>query len=88
LRHDASVVLAGLPPEPLEAGAFNVVVGRRSLSGSNIGGIVETQEMLDFCAKHNSTAGIELINIQEVNKAFERLEKVMYDIALLLTWHH
>jgi uncharacterized zinc-type alcohol dehydrogenase-like protein len=75
LRHDGSVVLVGLPPEPLEVGAFSVVVGRRSLSGSNIGGIQETQEMLDFCAKHNITADIELINIQEVNEAFERLEK-------------
>ena len=75
LRHDGTVVLVGLPPQPLEVGAFNVVVGRRSLAGSNIGGIHETQEMLEFCAKHNITADIELINIQEVNDAFQRLEK-------------
>ena len=75
LRHDGSVVLVGLPPEPLEIGAFNVVMGRRSFSGSNIGGIAETQEMLDFCFKHNITADIERINIQDINKAFERLEK-------------
>jgi len=75
LKHDGSVVLVGLPPEPLEVGAFNVVHGRRSFSGSNIGGIAETQEMLDFCAKHNITADIELINVQQVNHAFERLEK-------------
>jgi uncharacterized zinc-type alcohol dehydrogenase-like protein len=75
LRHDGSVVLVGLPPEPLEIGAFNVVVGRKSFAGSNIGGIAETQEMLDFCAKHNITADIELIRIDEVNEAFERLEK-------------
>ncbi|MGB8194761.1 MAG: NAD(P)-dependent alcohol dehydrogenase, partial [Chitinophagaceae bacterium] len=75
LRHDGTVVLVGLPPQPLEVGAFNVVVGRRSLAGSNIGGINETQEMLEFCAKNNITAEIELINIQEVNEAFERLEK-------------
>jgi len=74
LKHDGSLVLVGLPPEPLEIGAFNVVIGRRSFSGSNIGGIAETQEMLDFCAKHNITAEIELINIQEVNEAFEKLE--------------
>ncbi|MCI0696077.1 NAD(P)-dependent alcohol dehydrogenase [candidate division KSB1 bacterium] len=74
-RHDGSVVLVGLPPEPLSIGAFNVVVGRRSFSGSNIGGIAETQEMLDFCAKHNITADIELINIQQINEAFDRLEK-------------
>ncbi len=75
LRHDGSVVLVGLPPQPLEVGAFNVIMGRRSLSGSNIGGIAETQEMLDFCAKHNIVADIELINIQQVNEAFERLER-------------
>jgi len=75
LRHDGSVVLVGLPPEPLEIGAFNVVMGRRSFSGSNIGGIAETQEMLDFCAKHDITAEIELINASQVNEAFERLEK-------------
>jgi uncharacterized zinc-type alcohol dehydrogenase-like protein len=75
LRHDGSVVLVGLPPEPLEVGAFNVVVGRRSFSGSNIGGIAETQEMLDFCAEHNITADIELISVQQINEAFERLEK-------------
>ncbi|AYQ31847.1 NAD(P)-dependent alcohol dehydrogenase [Runella sp. SP2] len=75
LRHDGSVVLVGLPPEMLEVHAFNVVMGRRSFSGSNIGGITETQEMLDFCFEHNITAESEIITIQEVNKAFERLEK-------------
>jgi alcohol dehydrogenase (NADP+) len=75
LRHDGSVVLVGLPPEPIEVGAFNVVMGRRSFAGSNIGGIAETQEMLEFCAKHNITADIELINIQQVNEAFNRLKK-------------
>lgn len=75
LKHDGSVVLVGLPPEPLEVSAFSVVMGRRSFAGSNIGGIAETQEMLDFCAKHNITAEIELINTQQINEAFERLEK-------------
>lgn len=75
LRHDGSVVLVGLPPEPLEIGAFSVISGRKSFSGSNIGGIAETQEMLDFCFKHNITADSEIINIQDVNTAFERLEK-------------
>jgi alcohol dehydrogenase (NADP+) len=75
LRHDGSVVLVGLPPQPLEVSAFSVVMGRRSFSGSNIGGIAETQEMLDFCAKHNITADVELINIQQVNEAFDRLQK-------------
>lgn len=75
LHHDGSVVLVGLPPEPLEVEAFNVVMGRRSFAGSNIGSIAETQEMLDFCFKHNITADSEIINIQDVNHAFERLEK-------------
>lgn len=75
LRHDGSVVLVGLPPEPLEVNAFSVVSGRRSFAGSNIGGIAETQEMLDFCAKHNITADVEIIKIQEVNEAFKRLER-------------
>jgi uncharacterized zinc-type alcohol dehydrogenase-like protein len=75
LRHDGTVVLVGLPPEPLEINAFNVVMGRRSFAGSNIGGIAETQEMLDFCFEHNITADSEIINIQDVNLAFDRLEK-------------
>lgn len=75
LRHDGSVVLVGLPPQPLEVGAFNIIHGRRSFAGSNIGGIAETQEMLDFCFKHNITADSEIINIQDVNTAFDRLEK-------------
>lgn len=75
LKHDGALVLVGLPPEPLEIGAFNVVMGRKSFSGSNIGGIAETQEMLNFCAAHNITADIELIPVQQVNEAFERLEK-------------
>jgi len=75
LRQDGSVVLVGLSPEPLEIQAFSVVMGRRSFSGSNIGGIAETQEMLDFCAKHNITAEIELIHVQQVNEAFSRLQK-------------
>ncbi|MFT8211664.1 MAG: NAD(P)-dependent alcohol dehydrogenase [Symbiopectobacterium sp.] len=75
LKIDGSVVLVGLPPEPIEIGAFNVVKGRRSFSGSNIGGIAETQEMLEFCAEHGITANIELISASQVNDAFSRLEK-------------
>lgn len=75
LRPDGSVVLVGLTPEALEIGAFNIVSGRKSFSGSNIGGIAETQEMLDFCFKHNIVAESEIININYVNTAFERLEK-------------
>lgn len=75
LRHDGTVVLVGLPPQPLEIGAFNVVMGRKSFAGSNIGGIAETQEMLDFCYEHNITADSEIIAVQDLNTAFERLEK-------------
>ena len=55
--------------------AFGLIMGRRSLSGSNIGGIPETQEMLDFCAAHHITADVEVIPIQKVNEAYERLLK-------------
>lgn len=75
LKIEGTLVLVGLPPEPLEVGAFNVVMGRRSFAGSNIGGIKETQEMLDFCFEHNIVANSEIIKIQEVNEAFKRLEK-------------
>lgn len=75
LRHDGTVVLVGLPTEPLEIGAFNAVMGKKSFAGSDIGGIAETHEMLDFCFKHNITADSEIIKIRDVNIAFDRLEK-------------
>lgn len=75
LRKDGAVVLVGLPSEPLEISSFMVVKGRKSFSGSNIGGIRETQEMLDFCFKNNITAEVEVIRPDYVNEAFERLEK-------------
>lgn len=75
LKVDGSLVLLGLPAEKLQVGAFNLVHGRKSFSGSNIGGIAETQEMLNFCAEHNITAEIELISVHQINEAFERLEK-------------
>jgi len=75
LKVDGSLVLVGLPSEALPVSAFNIVHGRRSFSGSNIGGIAETQEMLDFCGEHDITADIEMIEMQEINEAYERLEK-------------
>ena len=75
LKVDGSLVMVGLPAEQLPVGAFNLVNGRKSFSGSNIGGIAETQEVLDFCAAHNITADIELIGVSQINEAFERLEK-------------
>lgn len=75
LKPEGTVVLVGLPNQPLPINPFNVVRGRRSFAGSNIGGIKETQEMLDFCGKYNITADIELINIQDINTAYDRLLK-------------
>jgi len=75
LKVDGALVLVGLPADQIPVGAFNLVGGRKSFSGSNIGGIAETQEMLDFCARHSITAEIELITMDEVNEAFDRLQK-------------
>jgi uncharacterized zinc-type alcohol dehydrogenase-like protein len=75
LKRDATLALVGAPPTPAPVQAFNLLFKRRQLAGSIIGGIRETQEMLDFCAEHNITADIELIKIQQVNEAFERLLK-------------
>jgi uncharacterized zinc-type alcohol dehydrogenase-like protein len=75
LRRDGNITLVGAPEKPLAVAAFSVIMGRRSLSGSTIGGIAETQEMLDFCGKHNLTADVEVIPIQKVNEAYERLLK-------------
>ena len=75
LKVDGSLVLVGAPMEPLPVTSFSLIMGRRSFAGSNIGGIAETQEMLDFCAEHNITADIEMIDIQEINEAYKRLLK-------------
>ncbi|MNR54173.1 Aldehyde reductase YahK [compost metagenome] len=61
--------------DPLPVTSFSLILGRRSFAGSAIGGIKETQEMLDFCAEHNITADIEVIGVNEVNDAYERLLK-------------
>lgn len=75
LRRDGNITLVGAPEKPLAVSAFNLIFGRRSLSGSPIGGLAETQEMLDFCGKHNITADVEVIPIQKVNEAYARLIK-------------
>ena len=72
LRLNGNITLVGAPEKPLEVAAFSLIVARRSLSGSNIGGIAETQEMLDFCGEHNITADVEVIPIQKVNEAYQR----------------
>ena len=75
LKRDGSMVLVGLPENPAEVSAFPLAGKRRSLSGSNIGGIAETQEMLDFCAEHNIVSDIELTPITKINEAYERMMK-------------
>jgi len=75
LRRDGNITLVGAPPKPLAVSAFGIIFGRRSLSGSPIGGIAETQEMLDYCGMHNITADVEIIPIQKVNEAYERMLK-------------
>ena len=75
LKVDGSMVLVGLPEKDVALGAFSLTAGRRSLAGSQIGGIVETQEMLDFCSKHGIACDIEEIPIQKVNEAYERVLK-------------
>ncbi|MEB4208899.1 NAD(P)-dependent alcohol dehydrogenase [Mycobacterium sp. 94-17] len=70
---DGTLVELGIPEHPMEVGAFSLALARRSLSGSNIGGIAETQEMLDFCAEHGVTPEIELIEPDYINEAYERV---------------
>lgn len=75
LKRDGSMVLVGLPDTPAAVSAFPLAGKRRSLAGSNIGGIAETQEMLDFCAEHNIVSDIELTPISKINDAYERMLK-------------
>ncbi|WP_437670239.1 NAD(P)-dependent alcohol dehydrogenase [Sorangium sp. So ce131] len=75
LRRDGNLTLVGAPSNPLNVAAFSLILARRSLSGSAIGGIAETQEMLDFCGKNGITADVEVIPIQKANEAYERLLK-------------
>ena len=73
LGRDGNLTLVGAPEKPLSIFAFGLILGRRSFSGSPIGGIAETQEMLDFCGEHNITADIEVIAVQRINEAYERM---------------
>ena len=75
LKVDGNLTVVGAPEKPHAISAFSLIMGRRSLSGSPIGGIAETQEMLDFCAQHNITADVEVIPIQKVNEAYDRMAK-------------
>ena len=73
LRRDGTLTIVGAPEKPLPVAAFQLIMGRRSFAGSGIGGIRETQEMLDFCAEHNITSDIELIRMQQINEAYDRM---------------
>ena len=75
LKVDGKMVLVGAPEKPIPVAAFSLVPFRLTFAGSTIGGIAETQEMLDFCSKHNIVADIEIIKIQQINEAYERLLK-------------
>ncbi len=75
LTLDGHMTLVGAPANPAPVSAFSVIFGRKSLSGSLIGGIAETQEMLDFCGEHGITADVEVIPIQQINEAYERMLK-------------
>ena len=75
LATDGVMMCVGAPPTPAEVAVFTLIGGRRSLAGSGIGGIPETQEMLDYCAKHGISSDIEMIDIANVNEAYERMLK-------------
>jgi uncharacterized zinc-type alcohol dehydrogenase-like protein len=87
LKRDGNLTLVGAPGEPLAVAAFPLIMRRRSFSGSLIGGLAETQEMLDFCGQHNVTADIELIRMDQINEAYERMLKsdVKYRFVIDMT---
>ncbi|MBE9583969.1 NAD(P)-dependent alcohol dehydrogenase [Mucilaginibacter sp. JRF] len=75
LKLDGTMVLVGIPPEAPQVSAFNLISKRRRIAGSMIGGIKETQEMLDYCAEHGIVSDVEVINIDYINEAYERMIK-------------
>jgi uncharacterized zinc-type alcohol dehydrogenase-like protein len=75
LRTNGTMIVVGVPPTPAEVPAFNLIAKRRSIIGSLIGGIKETQEMLDFCAEHNIVSDVEVIDIKQINESYERMLK-------------
>jgi len=87
LKRDGNLVLVGAPEKPMAVAAFPLIMRRRSLSGSLIGGLPETQEMLDFCGQHNITCDIEMIRMDQINEAYERMLKsdVKYRFVIDMT---
>ena len=75
LKTNGTHIMVGIPPEPNQVPAFSLMDGRKSLAGSGIGGLPETQEMLDYCAQHNIVSDIEMIDIKDIHKAYDRMVK-------------
>jgi uncharacterized zinc-type alcohol dehydrogenase-like protein len=75
LKRDGTLAIVGAPPSPMALMGFGLIMQRRSIGGSLIGGIAETQEMLDFCAKHEIVSDVEVIPVQKINEAYERMLK-------------
>ena len=75
LKRDGNITMVGAPDKPLPVAVFGLLFGRRSLSGSAIGGIAETQEMLDFCGAHNIVADVEVVGVAQINDAYARMLK-------------
>jgi uncharacterized zinc-type alcohol dehydrogenase-like protein len=75
LKRDGNLVLVGAAEKPMAVAAFSLIMRRRSFSGSLIGGLPETQEMLDFCGQHNITSDVEMIRMDQINEAYERMLK-------------
>ena len=75
LKTNGIQICVGAPPTPMQIMGFNLIGGRKSVAGSTIGGLPETQEMLDYCAEHNITSDVEVININYIDKAYERMLK-------------
>ncbi|HEX2609339.1 MAG TPA: NAD(P)-dependent alcohol dehydrogenase [Flavisolibacter sp.] len=75
LKTDGTMICVGAPPAPAQVPAFNLIFNRRSIGGSLIGGIAETQEMLDYCAEHDIVSDVEVIAMKDINEAYERMMK-------------
>jgi uncharacterized zinc-type alcohol dehydrogenase-like protein len=75
LKSGGTLICLGLPAEPINVHSLNIVFSRRCIAGSLIGGLPETQEMLDYCAEHQISADVETIPIQQINEAFQRMLK-------------
>jgi uncharacterized zinc-type alcohol dehydrogenase-like protein len=75
LKSKGTMVVVGAPPEPTQVAGFSLIMGNKNLAGSLIGGIKETQEMLDFCSEHNIVSEVEMVSVSQINEAYERILK-------------